>query len=462
MPTPTFEDRLATLQASMQDDIDKAAAHVAHHRVSDLVDDHGHQYVDVVMEGGGVLGIALLGYLHVLEQAGIRFLNIAGASAGAVTAAGLAAAGRPGEERVRKLFGILPQMDMWSFVDGKDDDDRDAKPFVESITRGSRGWLAQRKFMGVALGTLWTGLQVRDNIGAIWALNRGDAFLAWTKKDLLERFGVRDVAALRQRMAPEPGSLRVHADRVFSEPSELHPHPVVADSAPLFDPLRHRLALIAADITTQQRAVLPRDAHLYWGDDDAALHPAELVRASMSIPLFFAPHRVPLHRAGKAAAHWHGKYPSDGLYAEFKRATHAFMVDGGLMSNFPIDVFHAADHVPLCPTFGIKLELDKAVHDVDDAAGVLMGAFNTARHSLDNEFIRANPDFRHLVRCIDTGDHHWLDFNLDDAAKIDLVRRGMEAGLGFLRTGSRDGPAFQWETYKEVRRQLAKARSLLP
>ena len=49
---------------------------------SDAVDQFGHQYVDVVMEGGGVLGGALLGYLYILEQAGLRFLGIGGTSAG--------------------------------------------------------------------------------------------------------------------------------------------------------------------------------------------------------------------------------------------------------------------------------------------------------------------------------------------------------------------------------------------
>ena len=51
---------------------------------SDIIDDNGHQYVDLVMEGGGVLGIALVGYTYVLEQVGIRFLQVGGTSAGDV------------------------------------------------------------------------------------------------------------------------------------------------------------------------------------------------------------------------------------------------------------------------------------------------------------------------------------------------------------------------------------------
>ncbi|MGH7505457.1 MAG: patatin-like phospholipase family protein, partial [Longimicrobiales bacterium] len=58
---------------------------------SDILDAEGHQYVDLVLEGGGMLGIALVGYTYVLEQAGIRFLRLGGTSAGAINALLLAA-----------------------------------------------------------------------------------------------------------------------------------------------------------------------------------------------------------------------------------------------------------------------------------------------------------------------------------------------------------------------------------
>ncbi len=54
-------------------------------RFSDIEDAGGHQYVDLVQEGGGVLGIALVGYTYVLENAGIRFFSLAGTSAGPST-----------------------------------------------------------------------------------------------------------------------------------------------------------------------------------------------------------------------------------------------------------------------------------------------------------------------------------------------------------------------------------------
>jgi NTE family protein len=44
--------------------------------VSDVLDAHGNQFVDLVQKGGGVLGIALVGYTYILEQMGIRFLRL--------------------------------------------------------------------------------------------------------------------------------------------------------------------------------------------------------------------------------------------------------------------------------------------------------------------------------------------------------------------------------------------------
>ncbi len=55
--------------------------------VSDVVDNDGHQYVNLVQKGGGVLGVALVGYTYILEKMGIRFIRLAGTSAGAINTA---------------------------------------------------------------------------------------------------------------------------------------------------------------------------------------------------------------------------------------------------------------------------------------------------------------------------------------------------------------------------------------
>src|SRR5688500_7634921 len=96
--------------------------------VSDIVDENGNQYVDLVMEGGGTLGMALLGYIHTLESAGIRFLSVGGVSAGSILAL-LLAAGPIDKPQVPWILNAIKDKNFWDFIDG----DRDAKNFIKNI-----------------------------------------------------------------------------------------------------------------------------------------------------------------------------------------------------------------------------------------------------------------------------------------------------------------------------------------
>src|SRR5688572_27136983 len=107
--------------------------------VSDVTDAAGNQYVDLVQEGGGVLGIALVGYTYVLEKMGIRFFSMAGTSAGSINAMLLACAGNKEEEKSEKIVDHLIRLNMFSFVDGKPGNSR----FTRWIQR-----FIQRMLMG--------------------------------------------------------------------------------------------------------------------------------------------------------------------------------------------------------------------------------------------------------------------------------------------------------------------------
>ena len=56
---------------------------------------------DIVCEGGGVKGIALLGAIYYLEEKGYTFQNFAGTSAGAIVSS-LLAVGYTGKELNKK------------------------------------------------------------------------------------------------------------------------------------------------------------------------------------------------------------------------------------------------------------------------------------------------------------------------------------------------------------------------
>jgi NTE family protein len=121
------------------------------------------------------------------------------------------------------------------------------------------------------------------------------------------------------------------------------------------------------------------------------------------------------------------------------------------MSNFPIDLFHKPNRTPTVPTFGVKLGTDKRLtRSIEKPTHLASAVFNSARHCLDYDFIARNPDYKQLVKCIDTGNHNWLDFETRDDDKVDLFLRGARAAAEFLKD-------FDWKQYKEVRAQMAKA-----
>ncbi len=417
---------------------------------SDLVDADGHQYIDLVMEGGGTLGLALLGYLHVLESAGLRFIGIGGTSAGAISAIALAAANTPAQPRVDKLIAALANMPMAEFVDGRKDGDSDAMEALQAWLDGDASTLRK----------VWKTTQVLDNLSEIHALNRGVVFHRWMDSLLrgMNQGQPMTVGALRERMNTLP-PLRV---RDSADPEDFRSLP---KDAPLWEDIhgvrhylvrqqRDQLCVVTADISTETKVYLPQMTALYW-DQPNGVNVADFARASMSIPGFFATFQLPSRPCDEATrALWkeHTEWPERCYQGDFLPKTHHF-VDGGVLSNFPIDAFHNTSRVPLRPTLGVKLQWDEHNIEIKGLPSVIGGAFNTARHAMDNEFIKHNPDYTHLVAYIDTGKISWLDFGMQRDAKLKLFRLGAETAIDFLKN-------FDWENYKRVRRSLVEAFAL--
>ena len=379
---------------------------------SDIVDREGHQYVDLVMEGGGVHGIGLVGYTYALEQAGIRFLRVGGTSAGSINAILLAGLGTPQEPKSEKILKALAELNLEDLMDG----DMWARGLINAALAGA----------GTIVLILW-GLTVIHEITARLGLNRGEFFLRWLT-GILEQGGIRSTADLKARMNTLPKGLKLRKGKRLSL-KEADPY----------------LALVAADVSTESKVDFPRMAELYW-ENPAKVNPALFVRASMSIPFFFRPLRVEnVPRTPGARKAWEklaGYSPEPPPSCVF--------VDGGIMSNFPIALFHEPDTVPIAPTFGVKLGSGSREEHAIATPGSLAGAvFNSARHTLDYDFLTHHPDYKKLVAFVNTGAHNWLNFRLTDDAKLDLFRSGMEAAVGFL--GS-----FKWKAYKGIRRRLAK------
>lgn len=385
--------------------------------ISDVIDEEGHQYIDLVQEGGGVLGIALLGYTYVLEKMGIRFLNIGGTSAGAINALLLATAGTPAEAKTEKIIEIIAQKNIADFMDGDDD----ALDFIQTILDDAPS----------KLELLYHGVQVLDNFSKDLGLNPGDSFLAWLT-EVINHFGVHDTAKLEKRMNELSPTIQFRKDsKDFNSFKERN--------------ISAELAIIAAELATETKVIFPRMRNLFFKNIDEP-NPAKYVRASMSIPLFFKPFEIgDLPSDENAIIRWNRIGKHRGAIPE-----KAIFVDGGIMSNFPIDIFHLKGSIPSRPTFGVKLGLERVkTNQIKNVGNLLYACFDSARNLRDFEFIKENLDFQRLVAYIDIKDQNWLDFNISDEKKLELFIAGAKEAKRFLEN-------FDWEGYKKIRKTIKK------
>lgn len=395
---------------------------------SDIVDDAGHQYVDLVMEGGGILGIALVGYCYGLEQAGIRFLGLGGTSAGAITAMLLAAAGTPDQAKGDQMIEMLANMPMADFLDGNPTANDVALTAAHHLPDWD--WLWQMPMLWKVPRLLYT---LYKNNG----INPGTQFEHWLTQTIA-RYAISSSADLRAKLT----LLHAHVRDDIPE-DEVHPTSTTT-------PIEASLKIIASDITTGSKVEFPHHASLYWEHVDS-VNPAAYVRASMSIPLFFYPYVVSpcpqVADPSSPTSPWKTLLSYDG-----KPPSSATFIDGGIVENFPIGMFHAPYRIPRAPTFGVKLSGRRKLSSANNIYHLLSGIFNVARHALDYDYIINHPDYHYIVKYIKINhdDYNWLDLSMPSNKKVELFRLGVEAAASFLKT-------FDWAHYKQVRQGMAEA-----
>ena len=388
-------------------------------QVSDILDGSGNQYVDLVQEGGGVLGIALVGYTWMLEYLGIRFFHLAGTSAGAINTLLMAGLGPIDEAKSERLLTILAEKNLFDLVDG----DPTLKQITQKLIDGT-------PFKKLIVKLLFNIRKIKQAILYDFGINPGKDFETWI--DEILSGGSAKVETLDQLTALR--SSRHFPEKMINRTT----------GKPIPDPLA-KMAIITAEITTRTKVVFPDMVHLYF-KEAMSIRPSKLVRASMSVPMFFMPFVADdIPGAGTTEnqewvkwALYRGKVPPQASF-----------VDGGLISNFPIDVFHLpGSGVPRKPTFGVRLSTFRESYElVDDLSSYLGGLITTMRQDSDNEFLRKNPDFNRLITFINADQlANWLNFNLTDEEKLLLFRKGAESALAFVKN-------FDWKEYKELRKK---------
>lgn len=187
---------------------------------------------DLVLEGGGVKGIALVGAAVALDEAGWRFERVAGSSAGAVVGAVIAAMQHAGEPMAR-AGDIMRTLDYASM--------QDRRP-----------------------GLRWLG----------WTPRAADAW------GILFHLGMHPGTYLTEWLRGVLGDLGV---RTFGD---LLLDPVATDARQ-----RYRLVVSTSDLSRQRVLRIPWDLPGYGLDSDS-FDVATAVRASAGIPFVFEPVRL--------------------------------------------------------------------------------------------------------------------------------------------------------------------------
>lgn len=186
------------------------------------------------------------------------------------------------------------------------------------------------------------------------------------------------------------------------------------ENEPKNSPFRYRLTVIASDITSGCMLRLPQDA-LQYGIDPDDLNIALAVRMSASIPFFF----MPINQQAK----------DGGTYR---------IVDGGLLSNFPVSLFDVPTE-PRHPTFGFHL-VDSLptsadpwpVNPTDNVVQVSQALLNTMLKAHDRLYMDDHTFVRTIV--IPVNGISGTSFNLSKADADMLYQNGRTAAEQFFST----------------------------
>jgi len=189
---------------------------------------------DLVLEGGGVKGIALVGAAVALSEHGYRFVRVAGSSAGALVGS-IIAAMQLRDEPMSRVDDIMRTLDYTKMLDRR------------GAARWVRWWPTAANALGILLHQgMYQGKYLQD----------------WTR-GVLADLGVR-----------------TFGDLAFEDPGSALP-----------PEKSYRLVVTTSDLSRQRLMFLPWDLRSY-GLDPARFPVASAVRASSAIPFMFEPVRL--------------------------------------------------------------------------------------------------------------------------------------------------------------------------
>lgn len=188
---------------------------------------------------------------------------------------------------------------------------------------------------------------------------------------------------------------------------------------------KYKLQVVASDITAKVALVLPRDLE-HFGIDPDSFPIVDAVRMSMSIPFFYRPYVL-----------------------KTRNGVEHLIVDGGLLSNYPLYLLDDGCPNPPYPTFGFKfvekpvnIQYDSVKFLTPDILNYIRLVTTTALDGHDNAYIsKSGGDLERTIKIPVTvttdGAQKYINstyFSISKDESIQLFHNGETAAEKFLET----------------------------
>ncbi|MCQ2011495.1 MAG: patatin-like phospholipase family protein [Sporolactobacillus sp.] len=177
---------------------------------------------------------------------------------------------------------------------------------------------------------------------------------------------------------------------------------------------KDRLKIIVSDVTKARLVVIPDDLKDYGLDPDH-FSVARAVRMSCCLPFFFEP--VPL-------------YDASGVKS--------LIVDGGILSNFPLWIYNKEDELPARPFLGLQIadkDSDfKEALKIRNAAELFRGLFKAMREAHDERVIEKLKGTN--IICLPVDKVKTKDFQISEQERERLFKIGADYAQKFLEQWS--------------------------
>ncbi|HOQ36756.1 MAG TPA: patatin-like phospholipase family protein [Acetivibrio sp.] len=335
---------------------------------------------NLVLGGGGIKGIAYIGMYEAAEAKGFRFESIGGVSAGALVGAVIGAGYKAQELKrilyetdfdkinIRDISREMPVVQRFIeyFEKGRYINDKSIEDFLQIPAReGHFSEIIESFEFSGSRGDILKNIITYSKEKCLFD---GDYIEEWMYKILLKK-GIKTFADIRTKNTDKS------------------------------NPKGYKVRMTAVDANRGKVVVLPDDISFYGIDPDR-LEVAKAIRMSTSVPFAFKPVEI------------NKKYG--------KSSKKHYLVDGGILDNFPLWLIEPSESVPL---IGCMLK-GKAKFSIFDPLSILKKIISVVHDY-------GIPDVKDYKNCniinIDTGNISFLDFNLDEKEKEFLIQSGYKA-----------------------------------